>query len=126
MAQQELNIVLVSNDPARAYPAVQLALGAAAMGHKVKLYATTAGLDVVTKGGVDKIQFPGFPPLKEIVQDAIQNGVKVCACAPSMDILKNLGVTKDTVLDGVTIEDVIGFLNDALPAAQRGGVVTFI
>lgn len=126
MAQQELNIVLVSNDPARAYPAVQLALGAAAMGHKVKLYATTSGLDVVKKDTVENIQIPGFPPLKEVLQDAITNGVKVCACAPSAEILRNLGVTKDTVVDGVTLEDVIGFLNDAMPAATRGGVVTFI
>lgn len=126
MAQSEFHIVLVSNDPARAYPAVQLALGAAAMGHKVKLYATTAGLDVVKKDAVEKIQFPGFPPLKQILQDAIKNGVKVCACAPSTDILKNLGVTKDNVVDGVSLEDVIGFLNDAVPAAQKGGIVTFI
>ncbi len=126
MAQQELHIVLVSNDPARAYPAVQLALGAAAMGHKAKIYATTSGLEVVRKDGVDKISMPGFPPLREILQDAIKNGVQVCACAPSTDILKNLGVTKETVVEGVTIEDVIGFLNEAFPAAQKGGVVTFI
>lgn len=126
MVQQELHLVLVSNEPARAYPAIQLALGAAAMGHKVKVYATTGGLDVVKKGTVDKIHFPGFPPLKEVLQDAIKMGVRVAACAPSADILKNLGVTKDTVVDGVVLEDVIGFLNEAFPAAQKGGVVTFI
>jgi predicted peroxiredoxin len=126
MGQSELHIVLVSNEPARAYPAIQLALGAAAMGHKVKVYATTAGLDVVKKETVSKIQFPGFPPLQDVLQDAIKMGVKVCACAPSADILKNLGVTKDNVVDGVALEDVIGFLNDAVPAAQKGGIVTFI
>src|SRR4030065_551210 len=83
MVQQELHLVLVSNEPARAYPAIQLALGAAAMGHKVKVYATTAGLDVVKKGTVDQIHFPGFPPLKEVLQDAIKMGVRGAACAPS-------------------------------------------
>jgi len=63
---------------------------------------------------------------KEVLQDAIKMGVRVAACAPSADILKNLGVTKDTVVDGVVLEDVIGFLNEAFPAAQKGGVVTFI
>jgi len=126
MAQQQLHIVLVSNDPARAYPAVQLALGAAAMGHKVKLYATTGGLDVVRRESVDRITFPGFPPLKQVLQDAIKMGVRVCACAPSADILKNLGITKESVVEGVALEDMIGFLNEAFPAAKDGGVVTFI
>src|SRR3990170_8486946 len=112
MVQQELHLVLVSNEPARAYPAIQLALGAAAMGHKVKVYATTAGLDVVKKGTVDQIHFPGFPPLKEVLQDAIKMGVRVAACAPSADILKNLGVTKDTVVDGVVLEDDPEVLQD--------------
>ena len=51
MGEQELHIVLLSNDPERAYPAFQLAMGAAAMGHKARVYATTAGLDLLQKGG---------------------------------------------------------------------------
>ncbi len=126
MGQQELHIVLVSNDPARVYPAVQLALGAAATGRKAKIYATTAGLEVLRKGAADKIQLPGFPPLGQVLRDAISMGVEVSACAPSADILKSLGISKDTVEPGVKLEDLIGFLNSALPAAQNGGVITFI
>jgi predicted peroxiredoxin len=126
MAQQELHIVLVSNDPQRAYPALQLAMGAAAMGHKATVYATTAGLELLRKGAADKVQLPGYPPLGAILRDAIKLGAKVCACAASSDILKNEGITPETVEPGVKLEDMIGFLNDALPAAQKGGVVTFI
>src|SRR3990172_9852541 len=126
MVQQELHIVLVSNDPARAYPAIQLAMGAAAMGHKARVYATTAGLDLLKKGAADKIQLPGYPPLGQVLRDAIKYGADVCACAASSDILKNEGITPETVEPGVHLEDMIGFLNGALPAAKNGGGVTFI
>jgi len=126
MVQQELHIVLVSNDPNRAYPALQLAMGAAAMGHKATLYATTSGLDLLKKGAADKIQLPGYPTLGSVLRDAIKLGAKVCACAASSDILKHEGITPDTVEPGVVLEDMIGFLNGALPAAKNGGVVTFI
>lgn len=126
MAQQEIHIVLVSNDPQRAYPAFQLAMGAAAMGHKARVYATTAGLDLLKKGAADNIQLPGYPPLGQVIRDAIKYGADVCACAASSEILKNQGITPDTVEPGVRLEDMIGFLNGALPAAKNGGVVTFI
>ncbi len=126
MSPQELHIVLVSNDPARAYPAFQLAMGAAAMGHKARIYATTAGLELLKKGAADKVQLPGYPPLGQILRDAIKFGAEVCACAASTDILKSQGITPETVEPGVKLEDMIGFLNGALPAAKNGGVVTFI
>jgi len=126
MVQQELHIVLLSNDPARAYPAIQLVMGAAAMGHKARLYATTDGLDILRKGAADKIQLPGYPPLGQVLRDAIKLGADICACAASNEILKNSGITPETVEPGVRLEDMIGFLNGALPAAKNGGVVTFI
>ncbi len=126
MAPQELHIVLVSNDPHRAYPAFQLAMGAAAMGNKARVYATTAGLDLLKKGAADKVQLPGYPPLGQVIRDAIKYGADVCACAASSDILKRQGITPETVEPGVKLEDMIGFLNGALPAAKNGGVVTFI
>ncbi len=126
MAQQELHIVLVSDDPNRAYPAFQLAMGAAAMGHKARIYATTAGLELLRKGAADKVTLPGYPPLGQILRDAIKYGAEVCACAASSDILKSQGITPETVEPGVKLEDMIGFLNEALPAAKDGGVVTFI
>src|SRR3990172_8009703 len=106
MDAQELHIVLLSNDPMRTYPALSLALGAAAMGAKARIYCTTTGLDLVRKGAADNVRLPGFPPLGEV--------------------LRTFGITKETVEDGARMEDVIGFLSGALPAAKNGGVVTFI
>jgi predicted peroxiredoxin len=123
---QELHIVLVSKDPERAYPALTLALGAEAMGVKAHIYFTMSGLEIVKKGGAAKIQLPGYPSLEKFLKDAIETGVYVCACAPSTQILEQMGVTEETLEPGVRIEEVIGFLNRALPAAKEGGLVLFV
>ena len=123
---QELHIVLLSNEAGRAYPALQLAMGARAMGTKAKVYCTSHGLQVVKKGAADAIEMPGYPSLGQVLRDALAAGVEVCACAPSPEILQSMGITEQTVEEGVELEDVVGFLNDALPAAKNGGIVTFI
>jgi predicted peroxiredoxin len=124
--QQELHIVIVSNDPTRVYPAVTLALGASALGTKVSIYATMSGWDVVKKDAGEKIKFPGMPPLDQYVKDAIAAGASVCACAPSRQMLEQMGINESTLIPGVQIEDVVGFLNNALPAAKTGGIVLFV
>lgn len=96
------------------------------MGTKAKVYCTSAGLELVKKGGADEIQMPGFPPLGQLLRDALSSGVKVCACAPSPEILEAMGITEDTVEEGIELEDVVTFLSEALPAAKEGGIVTFI
>jgi len=124
--QQEVHLVLVSNDPGRAYSAFVLALGAVAMGAKCKIYCTMGGLDIIKKGGAAKIQMVGAPSLEKYLKDAIESGVKVTACAPSKEMLQQMGITRENIVDGVGFEDVIGFLNEALPATKKGGMVLFI
>ncbi len=124
--QQEVHIVLLSNEPGRAYSALVLALGSVTMGAKCKLYCTMNALDIVKKGGASKITMPGAPPLEKYLKDAIQAGVEVTACGPSKEMLEQMGVTRDNLEQGVEFEDVIGFLNTALPAAKNGGMVVFI
>ncbi|MGH9876821.1 MAG: DsrE family protein [Nitrososphaerales archaeon] len=124
--QQEVHIVLLSNEPGRAYSALVLALGSVTMGAKCKLYCTMNALDIVKKGGASKITMPGAPPLEKYLKDAIQAGVEVTACGPSKEMLEQMGVTKGNLEQGVEFEDVIGFLNAALPAAKNGGMVVFI
>jgi predicted peroxiredoxin len=124
--QQEVHIVLLSNDPGRAYSALVLALGSVAMGTRCKLYCTMGGLEVVKKGGASKITMPGAPSLAKYLKDAIEAGVEVTACGPSKEVLEQMGVTKDNLEQGVEFEDVIGFLKTALPASKKGGMVVFI
>ncbi|CAN5130157.1 hypothetical protein BH18THE2_BH18THE2_31660 [soil metagenome] len=124
--RQEVHLVLASNDPGRAYSAVVLALGSVTMGARCKLYCTMGALDIVKKGGASKITMPGVPPLDKYLHDAISAGVQITACGPSKEMLKQMGVTADNLEQGVEFEDVIGFLNEALPASKKGGMVLFI
>lgn len=124
--QQELHIVVVSNDPTRVYPAVTLALGSSAMGAKANLYFTMLGLDAIRTDAGERIKFEGLPPIDKYIKDAIQAGAKVSACAPSREMLAQFGITESTVLPGVVLEDVVGFLSSALPAAKLGGIVLFV
>jgi predicted peroxiredoxin len=124
--QQEVHIVLLSNEPGRAYSALVLALGSVTMGAKCKLYCTMDALDIVKKGGASKITMSGAPPLEKYLKDAIEAGVEVTACGPSKEMLEMMGIRKDNLEQGVEFEDVIGFLNTALPAAKNGGMVVFI
>jgi predicted peroxiredoxin len=124
--KQEVHIVIVSNDPGRVYPAVTLALGATALGTKVKLYATMNGWDLIRKDAGERIKMPGMPPIDKYLRDAIAAGASVCACAPSRELLAQAGITESSVIPGVTLEDAIGFLTAALPAAKTGGVVLFV
>ena len=124
--QQEVHIVLLSNEPGRAYSALVLALGSVAMGTKCKLYCTMGALEIVKKGAAEKITMPGAPSLGKYLRDAIEGGITVTACGPSKEMLHQMGVTLETLEPGVEFEDVIGFLNAALPAAKNGGMVVFI
>ena len=123
---QEVHLVLASNDPGRAYSSLILALGTIAMGAKCKLYCTMGALDIIKKGGASRIMMPGVPPLDKYLHDAIKEGVIVTACGPSKEFLLQLGITPDNIEQGVEFEDVIGFLNAALPASKKGGLVLFI
>lgn len=123
---QEVHIVLLSKEPSRAYPAFVLALGSVTMGAKCKVYCTMDALEIVKKGGASKITLVGAPPLEKYLKDAIAAGVKVTACGPSKEMLIQMGIRKDTLEEGVEFEDVIGFLNEALPAAKKGGMIVFL
>jgi predicted peroxiredoxin len=124
--QQEIHIVLVSNDPQRVYPALTLALGGASMGAKAYIYCTMGGLEAIKRETAGKIQLPGLPSVEKYVKDALDSGVSICACAPSKEMLSQMGVSQSSVFEGVRIEDVTGFLSAALPAAKNGGVVLFV
>ena len=108
--EQEVHIVLISNEPGRAYSALVLALGTVTMGAKCKLYCTMNGLEIVKKGGATRITMPGAPSLDKYLHDAIEAGVQVTACGPSKEMLKQMGITADNLEPGVEFEDVIGFL----------------
>jgi predicted peroxiredoxin len=123
---QEVHVVLLSNDPNRAYPALSLILAARALGHNASLYCAQQGLDAIRKDKEGQITLPGYPPLSKFVRDAIQMGAYVCACAPSKEILEAQGIRPETVLEGVRMEDAVTFLSRALEASKAGGLVLMV
>ncbi|HED04552.1 MAG TPA: hypothetical protein ENI60_07295 [Candidatus Fraserbacteria bacterium] len=111
----KLHLVLLSNDPERAYPALTFALAAATMGDEVHLYCTMGGLDVLHPERRRSIELPGMPPIAQYLQDALKGGVSISACAPSREMLEQQGITEDLLDKGVKIEDVTGFLLNLKP-----------
>jgi predicted peroxiredoxin len=123
---QELHIVLVSNEPERVYPALTLVLAASTLNVKAHLYCTMKGLDLVRKDTMNKISMPGMPPIEKYLNDALSMGAHICACAPSKAMLAEMGINEQTLYPGVEMEEAITFLNNALNAAKKGGIVLFI
>jgi len=122
----KLYLVLLSNDPKRVYPALMLSLSAAAMGDEVRLYCAMDGLDLIHKERSKAISMEGMPLAEKFLRDAIVQGAKVCACAPSAEMLTKMGITKDVVIEGVKLEDMTGFLLDLKKDLGKDTVVSFI
>ncbi|MGO1580191.1 MAG: DsrE/DsrF/DrsH-like family protein [Peptoniphilaceae bacterium] len=51
----------------------------------------------------------GISSLEELIEEAIENGVKIIACQMSMDVM---GITKEELIDGVEVGGVATMLND--------------
>lgn len=51
----------------------------------------------------------GVTSLEDLIQEAINSGVKIVACQMSMDVM---GITKEELIDGVEIGGVATMLND--------------
>jgi len=119
-----------------AYPALVLALNSVRLGHKVTVFFTFFGLDVIKKGGAGKLKFyppgpmgaiPGMPimassMMRRMVDDANIpdvptmlelcqiEGVKFVACHMTMDMMK---YTTDDLIDDVEIMTAEQFLKQA-------------
>lgn len=122
----KLHLVLLSNDPKRIFPALMLSLASAAMGDDVRLYCAMDGLDLVHKERRKSIQMQGAPPADKMFKDALAAGVKVCACAPSKEMLVQMGITEDVIDKGVKMEDVTGFLIEVRKDVGAGTLLSFV
>lgn len=123
---QEIHIVLVSDDPRRVYPALTLILAGKALGINTYLYCTMRGLSLVRKDTINKIVLPEMPPAEKYLKDAIEFGAHVYACVPSKEMLEKMGITEKTLIEGVKIEEAVTFLERALSAAKKGGIILFV
>ena len=116
-----------------AYPSLVLALNSRRLGNESHLFYTFMGINVVRKGGLDKLKFfpPGFlgavpglpslatsmmekqieqaniPPLGDLLDMALLEGVKVFACRMTMDMMK---IAADELVEGVSIMNAEQYL----------------
>lgn len=97
-----------SNHPEKAYPPFMLGAGALAMEMEVTIFFTMSGLDIVRKGGAEKIDLPGAPkPLPEFLGILKEGGVRLIACSAAFPIVD---MEEGDLVDGV----------------ECGGVATFV
>jgi predicted peroxiredoxin len=100
-----------SDSPERAYPPFMLGLGALASELEVMLFFTMSGLNIVKKGGAERIELPNAPmTLPEFIEKAQELGARMVACSAAFSIA---GVAEDDIIDGVTIGGVATFVSEA-------------
>lgn len=119
-----------------AYPALILAINARRLGMDATVFYTFMGINVIRKGGVDKLHFippgtmgaiPGMssvatwmmkrqidqaniPTLDELMEMAQLEGVRFVACKMTMDMM---GMKAEDFIDGVEIETAEDYLKHA-------------
>lgn len=105
--------------PERLYAPFILATTAVAMGIEATIYFVIKGVTIVKEGEAEKILINGFPNLKEVMDQAVKNGVKLMACEQSCVLL---GIDRGNFEKNVTIVGAVT-LNDLLLEADS--VISF-
>jgi predicted peroxiredoxin len=109
-----------SDDPEHAFPPFMLGTGALASDMEVTMFFTMSGLNIIRKGGAEKITLEGAPKtLPEFIQAALEMGAKMIACSAAFPIAK---VTEEELIDGVEMGGVATFV---IGAEEADVVLTF-
>jgi peroxiredoxin family protein len=119
-----------------AYPSLVLAINARRLGMEATVFYTFMGINVILKGGAEKLQFippgtmgaipgmsfvatrmmrkqidqAGIPNLMELMEVAQLEGVKFVACKMTMDMM---GLKPEDFIEGVEIQTAEDYLKHA-------------
>ena len=103
-----------SDDPKKAFPPFMLGTGALALDMDLMLFFTMDGLNIVRKGGAEKIKIEGAPmTLPEFIDVAREEGANLVACSAAFPIV---GCTEEDLIEGVECGGVVTFVEEALAA----------
>jgi predicted peroxiredoxin len=118
MAKNGRMLVFCGSDaPEKAFPPFMLGSGALAMDMDLTLFFTMTGLNIVRKGGAEKIALPGAPKtMPEFLQVMKDGGARMIACSAAFPIV---GIDEEGLADGVECGGVATFV----AAAQDADVV---
>lgn len=96
--------------PERLYAPFILATTAAAMDVEPVVYFFIKGVTAVKKGEAEKVRVGEFPPLKDVIDQALQAGVKLMVCEQSC-LLFGLGrgdfIEGAQVVGAATLNDLV-------------------
>jgi len=73
--------------PERTYAPFILAATAAAMGIDATIYFVNKGITIVKTGAAEAVKLGQFPPLRQVMDQAIKAGVKLTVCEQSCMLL---------------------------------------
>ena len=109
-----------SDEPQKAFPPFMLGAGALALDWEVNLFFTMNGLNIVQKGGAEKIILENAPkPLQEFIKILQEGGATMIACSAAFPIV---GCEEEDLIDGVECGGVASFVNGA---EEADTVLTF-
>lgn len=101
--------------PERLYAPFILASTAVAMGLDATIYFLIKGVTVVKQGEAEKIKLGSFPTLKEVMDQAVKDGVKLEVCEQSCMLL---GLERGAFEDAAKVVGA-ATLNDRLLDADK-------
>lgn len=100
-----------SDEPQKAFPPFMLGSGALAMDMELMLFFTMNGLNIVRKGGAEKITLEGAPKtLQEFIDVLREGGANLVACSAAFPIV---GCKEEDLIDGVECGGVATFVDEA-------------
>ena len=100
-------------DPERATIPFALAVAAQASGVEILLGFQLNGVLLLQKGKAEGVTFPGFAPLKDLLDTYRDSGGQLFACRPCLQA-RNI-ITED-LIEGVTVVNAPTFINEFLEA----------
>ena len=109
-----------SDDPQKAFPPFMLGSGALATEMEVTMFFTMNGLNIVKKGGAEKIVLTGAPKtLPEFIKVVQEGGAEMIACSAAFPIV---GIKEQDLIEGVECGGVATFV---IGAEEADIVLTF-
>ena len=99
-----------TDTPERLYAPFILATTAAAMGQEPIVYFFIKGITAVKKGEAEKIRIGEFPSLSEVIDQAVQAGVKLMVCEQSCMLLgldRGDFIEPAQIVGAATLNDIV-------------------
>ncbi len=108
---KKMVVFVGSDEPQKAFPPFMLGAGAIAMDMELMLFFTMSGLNIVKKGGAEKIKLDGAPkPLPEFIDIVREAKAQLVACSAAFPIV---GCKEEDLIEGVECGGVATFVDEA-------------